>query len=83
MRTMTQAQIDEWNATFRVGHPCILIEDSGREFRTRIRSQAWLIMADLLAKEIKGKPIVKVEGNVGGWDLDRLRMLEVHKLEAQ
>lgn len=73
--TMTQTQIDQWNATFKVGHPCTLRLDNGEEMQTRTRSPAWLIAADRRGRAI---PVVAVEGKAGGWALDRVRMMETH-----
>lgn len=70
MKKMTQQQVDDWNDTFKPGHPCILLEDLGKEFQTKTRSIAWLLG--------HGQPVVKVEGKSGGLDLDRIRMMETH-----
>jgi len=71
---MTQQQVDEWNDTFPVGSPCRLRhnDDVWRDHHTR--SIAWLLG--------HGQPVVKVDGKEGGWELDRIRMLETHSLKG-
>lgn len=68
MRKMNQQQLDDWNQTFKTGHPCLLRLDDGTEIPTRTRSWAWLTGG--------GHALVSVEGKAGGWDIDRLKMLE-------
>ncbi len=68
---MTDEQLAEWNEIFAPGHPCYLRLDSGEEVMTRTRSPAWKIGG--------GFVLVSVEGKTGGWDINRLKMLETHK----
>jgi len=69
---MTQAQVDEWNKTFPEGSPCFLLKDNGTEILTRTRSSAWLVSGY--------HPVVLVSRFTGGYSLDRLRMMETHRL---
>jgi hypothetical protein len=77
MRTMTQEQIDEWNECHPVGSPCILITDDNKDVTTRTRTPAWLTSVNPVTQ--KGYAVVSIEGKTGGWDLDRVRMLEAHR----
>lgn len=70
MRNMTQQELDDWNDIFKPGHPCLLRLDNGQEVQTKTRSQAWLLG--------HGMAVVSVEGKSGGWDIDRVKMLETH-----
>ena len=80
----TQAQIADWNYCFPVGSPCMLRLDDGTEVQTRTRSEAWLICVNPARGRLPyqfqtGIGVVQVEGKSGGWDLDRVRMMETHK----
>lgn len=70
-RTMTDSQLEDWNECYPVGSPCILILDDRSELPTRTKSMAWRLG--------HGAVVVAVEGKSGGWDIDRVRMLETHK----
>ena len=66
--------LEQWNALNPVGSPCILVMDDGAEIRTRTRSAAWRLG--------HGQEVVSVEGRSGGYDLDRIRILESHDAPA-
>lgn len=53
-----------------VGSPCDLLQNDGTTLRTRTRSIAWELG--------HGQAVVKVEGKTGGWELERVRILETH-----
>ena len=55
----------EWNNQYPVGQPVALTEDDGSLTFTQTRSIAWELG--------HGAPVVKVDGRVGGYDLNRIR----------
>jgi hypothetical protein len=67
-----QMACDLWNARHPVGTAVLLREDDGRDTLTKTRSEAW-VMGGHTA-------VVMVEGKRGGWDLERLRSVEVDEL---
>lgn len=67
MKTMTQQQVDEWNAQWPVGSRCWVRRDDGVEEPRRTRSEAWLLHS--------GHAVIKVDGIAGGFALNRLRMV--------
>lgn len=71
MSKMTQSQLQDWNDTFPIGSPCRLILDDGSGLDTETRSAAWNLG--------HGQTVVMVAGKSGGWDLDRVKMMETHK----
>ena len=76
--TLTQVGVDQWNEWYKPGHPCLLRLDDGNELETRTRSAAWLLFVNV--KTGRGVPVVSVEGKAGGWHLNRVRMIETHKI---
>lgn len=68
---MTDIQIEEWNEIYKPGSPCVLTLDDGTQVQTATRSIAWRLGS--------GSVVVMVDGKSGGWNIDRVRMLETHK----
>lgn len=71
--TMTQAQVDEWNARYPEGSPCRVrfTTDSPWE-ETKTRSKAWLIGGNV--------PVVLVEGKTGGWSFNFIEMVPLQQV---
>lgn len=74
MKRPIKYDLETWNALNPVGSPCVLILDDGTEMPTRTRSIAWELG--------HGQAVVKVEGKSGGWELERVRMLEALSVNA-
>jgi hypothetical protein len=64
---MTAEEFNDW---YQVGHPVIVVKDDGTEFQTNTRSAAWTIG--------NGRAVIKISGITGGYDLARIRPMEVH-----
>lgn len=62
--------LELWNSLNPVGSPCDLIQNDGTMLRTKTRSVAWNLG--------HGQAVVLVEGKTGGWELERVRILETH-----
>ena len=62
--------VNDFNEWYPVGTAVILTDDFGKEHHTSTRSIAW---------ELCGTPVVSVLGRSGGYDLDRIKVLESHQ----
>lgn len=62
--------VTDFNKWYPVGTAVILTKDGGEEIHTNTRSIAW---------DLCGTPVVKVSGRSGGYDLERIRVLESHQ----
>ena len=62
---------DEWNAKHKIGCGVIVKLDDGKLKFTKTRSEAWTLG--------HGAPVVKVEGIVGGYDLNRITPHEIEE----
>lgn len=62
--------LELWNTLYPVGTPCDLLQNDGTRLRTKTRSIAWELG--------HGQAVVKVEGKTGGWELERVCILEAH-----
>ena len=63
---MTQTQLDDWNATFPVGSPCVVREDDGSHVDTATRSHAWNLG--------DGTTVILISRFTGGYSMDRIKM---------
>jgi len=63
--------LELWNSMNPPGTICDLVQNDGTLLRTKTRSVAWNLG--------HGQAVVLVEGKTGGWELERVRILETHK----
>lgn len=66
-REMDAEEFNEW---YQPGTPVIYTDDFGNEEQTVTTSIAW---------DLCGTPVVKLEGKRGGYDIERVKVLEAHK----
>ena len=58
----------EWNAIHRPGIGVLVKLDDGKLWHTKTRSEAWELGG--------GQPVVMLEGRAGGYDLNRVTLME-------
>lgn len=63
------AKANAWNEKYPPGTPVDLTDDHGKVHRTKTRSEAWCLG--------HGAAVVSVEGRSGGYDLERIKPVEV------
>ncbi len=72
MKTMTDAELKAWNETFPVGSPCVVTMIDGSEFQSITVGKAF--------RGMPGGIIICVMRASFYFDLDRVKMMEAHKL---
>jgi hypothetical protein len=65
---MNASDFNEW---YEVGVSVILTDDFGKEHQTNTKSEAWELG--------DGSPVIMVDGRSGGYDLNRIKVMESHK----
>ncbi len=63
MSSVADAIVSAFNEWWKPGSAVILVEDGGAQTPTLTRSAAWTLGS---------KPVVLVEGRIGGYDLTRI-----------